>query len=1164
VLEEAPAPEPAEPPTRATRAVRLLPVSARTAPALEAACANLAEALREAPEMELSDVAFTLQTGRRGFAHRRAVLARDAETAAAALASPAGELAGIAGIAGVDAPRSVVFLFPGLGDQYLDMGRELYQAEAVFREEVDRCAALLEPLLGLDLRRVIFTQGERTQRASADGLDLRALLRRDGPADDPAAARLAETAVAQPAHFVVEYALARLLMSWGVRPKAMIGYSIGEYVAACLAGALSLEDALRLVAKRARLIQELPLGAMLAVPLAEEEVRPLLTDARLSLCATNGPHFCVAGGPEEAVAELERGLEGRGVSCLRLQATHAYHSSMMEPAVAPFTEIARTVRVNAAEIPWLSNVTGTWITPEDLADPSYWARHMRNTVRFAEGAGELLADPGRIYLEVGPGATLGTLVRQHPAAPAGLVTLSAMRRGSERRSDVEHLLEAVGRLWAAGGAVEWAGLWAGERRRRVPLPTYPFERQRCWIDPPSAGRLAGTATQAAGTGPRPDLADWFSVPVWKQAPPARPVASSRAGEGGSWLLFLDRCGVGERLAERLRQGGSEVLTVAAGDAFAADGEGAWRLDPGAREDYDALVHALRDRAPGGALPERIVHLWSLTRDEPGFDQAQRLGLRSLVLLAQAIATADAGGSSPVRIAVVANQLGEVLEGDRVVPAKATLLGACKVMHQESERLHCGAIDVALPAAGPQAEERLAGQLVAEVAGELPARVAYRGDARGLRDFAPVRLGAEASAASRLRRGGAYLVTDGVHGCGPAVAEHLLRAVEARVALLVPPEFPERERWESWQGLPEVPPGQDAIGSTIRRLLELERQSGLGGLVLVRGDGSPSALRQAVSEARERLGGLDGVFHTPAPFVGGLIQLKSAEALEAALGPVARGTEALFEALDEIPEGGPVLVVLASSTLAITGGLGQLDIAAAGAWLDAFAERRSAEGGPFTVAVAWDPYQWEGWLAGGAGAVFEPEAVKASLAAHGVPAARSGEALERLLAASLPRVVVSSSDLAALIEQSDAFTAESFLAAAGKARPGERQGRGALSSEYVEPAPGLESEIAALWEELFGIAPVGARDDFLELGGHSLLAIQLMTQIRTIAGVELPVMALFDAPTVAGLAAAVERERQAAEEPEDLEKLLALVEGLSPEEAVQHLSQIGDAPEEAAR
>jgi acyl transferase domain-containing protein len=1139
VLEEAPAAEPTDP---AARPAQLLLLSARTASALDAAAERLADRLEEEPGLDLADVAWTLQTGRKAFEHRRMLVARDAAAAVAALRDPQRAVSGRREGAGA---RPVVFLFPGLGDQRVDMARELYETERGFRATIDTCAEKLAPLLGADLREVMFSAGEASSSArSTSGPDLRAMLRR-GAAQGPDESPLTRTLFAQPACFVVEYALARLLISWGIAPQAMIGYSLGEYVAACVSGSLSLDDALELVAARARWIDELPAGAMLAVPLPEAEVLPAL-GAEVSLAATNGPHFCVAAGTPAAIDELAGRFTAQGVSTIRLRTTHAFHSAMMEPAVAALTAASQRIAVQPPSIPYLSNVTGTWITGEDLADPGYWARHMRSTVRFAEGIGELLQEPERVFLEVGPGATLGTLVKQHPAAAANRIALATLRRADEGGSDLDLLLESVGRLWIAGAAIDWAAFHGGERRRKVALPTYPFERQRFWVDPP----VQAAASAAAAPVQAPDLADWFWVPSWREAPLAPALGAPPEDE--RWLIFLDAAGLGARIAARLRREGGEVFTVEAGSGFEDSGDGAFRIDPDRRQGYDALLHAV-----GSDRALKVLHLWGISGGvEPGFAAAQTAGLVSLTLLAQAI---SAHGSGPVRLALVADGLHEVSDGDPVHPGKATVLGPLKVVRQEVTRLACGSVDVVLPAAGSPAEERLIDQLIAETAAPAEPAVALRGRRRWVRGFAPVRL--PESAASPLVRGGAYLVAEAVHGPGMRIAEHLLRTLAARVALVMPPQFPERGSWETWHALPEVPPGQDVIGDAVLRLLALEREIGLDRVLILRGDPSqPEGIAAAVAAARERFGALRGAFFTGGAAGGGLLQLKTPESLHSALDPLASGATALLAALDSAP--GSPFVVLSSTTTAWAGSLGQLDQAAAGSYLDALAARRAADGHTNAVAVHWDPYQWGGWLvAGAAGGTsgLAAEQVAATLAVNGVPEARSAEALGRLLASGLPRLAVANRDLPGLIAETDSVTADSLLAQMAQMTPahaGERGARpAALPTAYEPPADELEEQLAALWQDLFGIEPIGRHDSFLELGGHSLLAIQMVTQIRALLDVELPVTTLFEAPTVAELGRAVRRAR-GEEDAADLEALLALVEGLSPEEAAERLAGLG--------
>jgi phthiocerol/phenolphthiocerol synthesis type-I polyketide synthase E len=473
VLEEAPAVADPEP----SRPWQLLVLSARTEAALDQAARNLVRHLQEHPDLDLAHVAYTLQTGRRAFAHRWMVVARDLEDAVQTLKAADPERVKTA------SPRpeapDVVFMFSGQGAQYVRMGRELYQTQTVFREYIDRCSEVLRPHLSFDLREVLYPEDAAVERAEAE---------------------LTQTRITQPALFAFEYALARQWMAWGVHPRALVGHSIGEYVAACLAGVFSLEDALGLVAARGRLIQSLPAGSMLAVPVSEQEIRSLLC-GELSLAVVNAPSLCVVSGGTPAVDRLEATLTGRNLTCRRLHTSHAFHSGMMEPVLEEFTAHVRGVRREPPQIPFVSDVTGTWITAREACDPAYWASHLRQTVRFSDCLHTLLRQPGCIFLEVGPGRTLSTLLRQHPDRTPEHAVLSSTRHPQEPGSDVAFLLQTLGQLWLAGVPVDWSGLQAGAACRRVPLPTYPFEHKRYWVTPTARPQAAAAVAPRASAGP---------------------------------------------------------------------------------------------------------------------------------------------------------------------------------------------------------------------------------------------------------------------------------------------------------------------------------------------------------------------------------------------------------------------------------------------------------------------------------------------------------------------------------------------------------------------------------------------------------------------------------------------------------------------------------------
>ena len=484
-LEEAP-PAPASPPAAPHE---LLVLSARSPSALQQAAANLAAHLEAAPRANLGDVAWTLQTGRKAFPHRRAVVASDAAEAVRRLREPG------AAVEAAERAPTVVFLFPGQGAQSPEMARGLYETEPAFREAVDECCRLLHPHLEFDLRAVLLAPAE----------------------DAPAARRLDETAVTQPALFVVEYALARLWLQRGLRAQALLGHSLGEYVAACLAGVFSLEDAVAVVAARARLMQGQTPGAMLAVRVPEAEAREL-AGAGIALAAVNAPDLCVLSGPLDAVAALEQRLTARGTATRRLATSHAFHSPAMEPVRAPLLAVLRRVRLQAPRLPIASNVTGRWLTAEEAMDPEYWTSQLRQPVRFADGLATVMQESPAVLLEVGPGQTLSTLARQHPATTGRATPVASLgRRGVE---DARALREAAGRLWSAGVALQWTH-WHAQPRRRVPLPTYPFERQRYWIEPgaSAAGPLVTPPGSSATLA-----ADRTSTATVAAAGPASPAA----------------------------------------------------------------------------------------------------------------------------------------------------------------------------------------------------------------------------------------------------------------------------------------------------------------------------------------------------------------------------------------------------------------------------------------------------------------------------------------------------------------------------------------------------------------------------------------------------------------------------------------------------------------
>lgn len=1062
LLEEAPLPEK----TGKSRPCHLLTVSARTSTALAVATENLANHLDQTPDLDLADVAYTGHVGRGSFAHRRFVLCKDRLEAVEALRSAPERIT--TGVAPAAAP-SVAFLFSGQGTQYVYMALDLLRVEPVFREQVEACVDLLKPHLEVDLSRLLYPPAVQSEDA---------------------ALQLRKTAYTQAALFTVEYALAKLMMSWGVRPAAMLGHSIGEYVAACLAGVFPLETALALVAERGRLMQSLPAGSMLAVNLPEHEVRPLL-GRRLGLAAINDPSQCVVSGPNDAVDHLEALLLRRGKSCRRLQTSHAFHSPMMEPILKPYREFVKRFEFEEPKIPYISNVTGTWVSAAEVKDPAYWAAHIRQTVRFAEGLGCLLRGSNRLLLEVGPGQTLCSFVRRHPDKSPDHVVLSSLRSRQERKPDTEYLLQTLGHLWLAGVPVDWPGFYCHQRRRRLSLPGYPFERQRYWVDAP------GSAGHPDAPPPKkPDVAEWFYLPSWlEEAAAPVPEAAEPPTPGQPWLVFQDDLGVGAHLVDRLEQSHRPVMVVRPGQEFAKTAAWTYEIDPHEPSHYQQLIG---DLCAGDAVPGQVAHLWSLSAlPEPwDFATAQHRGFYSLVYLSQALASHKV--VDQVRLGVITNQVQRVADGERVCPGKATMLGACTVVSQEYPNIRWFSVDLAQFDGAPLAERSQTDQLIAEFHAEMSGTVlAYREGRRLRRSFQPLRVDRPLVSGPLLRRQGVYLITGGLGRIGLTLAKALASNLQARLVLVGRSKLPVREEWDDWLRAHGT---DDPISRKIGALREIEEQ---GGRVLALGAdvSCPEQMKGVLERTQAEFGDLHGVIHGAGSLAAedfrALDQVDRASC-DRHFRPKVRGALVLRDLL----RGRKCdFCVLLSSLSSVLGGLGYLAYSSANAFLDAFVHEANQDSNCRWFSLNWD--QWSFPEAPADGLAMVPgEGVETFLRFLGNPPAN--------------QLAVSTHDLSYRLRrwvERNGRGSEDADSAGLHARP-------ELGTDYAGPSDPVEETLVKLFEETLGIRPIGIRDSFFELGGQSLLATDLVARIRSTFHIELPLRQFFEAPTVAELALVV--------------------------------------------
>ena len=981
---------------------------------------------------------------------------------------------------------SLVFLFPGQGKRYADLGRALYQQQPEFRRQVDQSCARFKEQTGKDLKAALFAES-----SSSDGQ------------------RLFQPDLWQPAIFVVSHACARMLMAWGVRPDAMIGHSIGEYTAAVIAGVLEHDQALALLAKRGAITAEQPPGSMIAVIAGEEDLAPYI-EAPIALAAVNAPGVCILSGPENPINELTQALRNRGKQVVSLETTHAFHSAMMDPVMEPLRILAESIPHGTPQIPYLSNLTGTWIRREDLQDANYWPRHLRQPVRFEQGLSELFKQKGRIFLEVGPGDVLSKLTSRHPYQRPK--TAACMQW--QDRDAYTSALAAMGWLWRQGKEIDWQSFYQGQTRRKVPAATYPFQRKTFWF---ADGGTDAQLSQIADPLEQRDAMDqWCYLPGWKsQARLHRPASHPEPGK--RWLV-LGGPAIAP-LVTKLRDDQQEVVLVREGPQFAMQSDDDFVLKPDQAAGYRDLIDLL---SASERMPDYIVHGFRMEA-AASIDEGIGAGFTSLAHLIQALG--NSGYGETVELILLSYGLHSVAGEANGFSDHAALLGLQYVIPKECPNISCRSIDLDSKGYDPGA-----------VSGEIldhqgPDVLALRPSGRWIPVHQSVPLPADPPRYA-YPSDQVYVLVNPYQTLGYALIRRLTQKAQARIALVDRAFFPPAGEWETW--LKEQ--GEDNLAARRIRALQPLIEEGARVRTFIADAADAQKLTQAAQEIGA-WGPVAGVFLLDAPAPSALIQTKPEGKQDEILKRKIHEATHLVDAFNQAE-----FLFLHGENPA-EGGIGKAE---QGAAYHLFAHlAKAARGGPKHLAVEWGPKQWTDESEGEVVAAIDAQ-LKEKRERYGMSLTECLDLTEILLAGDEPHVVVSTRDFDALMAQQSRFTTAYFQEKM-RGDKDKAHERPKLSTDYVAPKDELESLIADIWSTFFEIDKIGLEDDFFELGGHSLLAVQLLSKINETFATSINMIDFFNAPTIGDLVGLIAETRLDDQEAANLEAMLQEIEDLDDHE-----------------
>jgi phthiocerol/phenolphthiocerol synthesis type-I polyketide synthase E len=1077
VLEEF---QPVDDKASASRDQHLLVISAKTKQGLDNATRHLCEYLDKEQGIRLADVAYTLQVGRKNYSYKKCVVAAEIKEAIQKFRGENNQFAFSA--VPQTTKKQIVFMFPGQGLQYVNMAFHIYHEEPFFREMVDNCCEIVKTYLHLDLREIIFPALEKRNEAVA---------------------LLNQTYITQTSLFVIEYALARWYQQIGIEPVAMIGHSLGEYVAACLAGVFSLEDALKLVAIRGKLMQAILPGKMISVNLSEKELLPYLGHD-CSIAVINAAHLCVLSGNNESIDKLEQSLLLKGIEVKSLHTSHAFHSRMMDPMLNAFAESLKQIELYPPRIPYISNLTGQWITEEEAVSVDYWLKHLRHTVKFHEGIKTLLSEEvDYVFLEVGPGQALSDLVRAEINSSS--LTLMSLPHPKQHVSSKLTLMETLGKLWLNGTKINWSHYYSHETRRRLPLPTYPFERKRYWIE----RMVQAEQNHSEHVAIRKNaIHDWFYHLSWKRslATCSKPISA----EHSITFIFSDTVQF-----ENTKLGMQPIYVNRTRDENSC-----------ASIDYykKILVENINDSN------KRIDIIYLQNSDQEKKEGFLKDSFYSIMYLVKALVKSKL--MNPIYLAVVTNQMHKVTDSEQVLPENTMFIGLTKALSQEYHHITCSNIDVTY-----HQVDQIMDQIQYELHHDLKdAVVAYRGHYRWVQSYEPIKIESRSDEGqSLLRHEGVYFITGGLGNLGLQLAGCLAQQYNAKLVLTSRSPFPRMNEWDAWIAEKGE---EDAISKKIYKLRLINNYS--DNILILQADvANLQQMNNALSMTFDHFGHVNGIVHAAGEVSESFdfIDSITTEGCEKHFRPKVHGLKVIEKLLENRRFD---FCCLFSSLSSVLSGLGHAAYSSANLFMDGFVNANNGylHHTPL-ISIAWD-----GWHHGEekldetisdfkqmSQLVIKPEeGCEVFLRLLTNPVTDTIYVSTTSLSDRLKRwVQLNNNDVASTQQDEEIVSLSTHR-------------RSSLANDYVAPRDQIERNIADIWVSMLGVHEIGIHDNFFELGGHSLLATQLTSRIRQHFDVEYSLQHFFEGPTISGIAAIIVHKKAENIDESDLEQLLSEIQG----------------------